>query len=46
MWALSEEGVIVPLRSQQKDAGRALTHRVQGGCLYAGFIRSPTNDLA
>jgi len=27
--ALAEKGVVVPLRSQQKDAGRALTHRVQ-----------------
>jgi len=27
--ALSEKGVVVPLRSQQKDAGRAPTHRVQ-----------------
>jgi len=27
--SLSEKGVVVPLRSQQKDAGRALTHRVQ-----------------
>ena len=26
---LAENGVVVPLRSQQKDAGRALTHRVQ-----------------
>jgi rRNA-processing protein FCF1 len=32
--ALAEEGVIVPLRSQQKDAGRALTHRVQAVELY------------
>jgi len=32
--ALSEEGIIVPLRSQQKDAGRALTHRVQAVELY------------
>jgi len=31
---LAEEGVIVPLRSQQKDAGRALTHRVQAVELY------------
>jgi hypothetical protein len=27
--ALDEEGIVVPLRSQQKDAGRALSHRVQ-----------------
>ena len=27
--ALVQKGVVVPLRSQQKDAGRALTHRVQ-----------------
>jgi hypothetical protein len=27
--ALAEEDIVVPLRSQQKDAGRALTHRVQ-----------------
>ena len=32
--ALAEAGVIVPLRSQQKDAGRALTHRVQAVELY------------
>ena len=32
--ALAEEGVVVPLRSQQKDAGRALTHRVQAVELY------------
>ena len=32
--ALAEEGLIVPLRSQQKDAGRALTHRVQAVELY------------
>ena len=31
---LAEAGVIVPLRSQQKDAGRALTHRVQAVELY------------
>ena len=31
---LAEEGVVVPLRSQQKDAGRALTHRVQAVELY------------
>jgi hypothetical protein len=32
--ALADEGSIVPLRSQQKDAGRALTHRVQAVELY------------
>ncbi len=32
--ALSAEGVVVPLRSQQKDAGRALSHRVQAVELY------------
>ena len=32
--ALAEKGVVVPLRSQQKDAGRALTHRVQVVELY------------
>lgn len=32
--ALAEEGITVPLRSQQKDAGRALTHRVQAVELY------------
>jgi hypothetical protein len=32
--ALASEGVIVPLRSQQKDAGRAVTHRVQAVELY------------
>lgn len=32
--ALAEKGVVVPLRSQQKDAGRALTHRVQAVELY------------
>ena len=32
--ALAAEGQIVPLRSQQKDAGRALTHRVQAVELY------------
>lgn len=31
---LAEKGEIVPLRSQQKDAGRALTHRVQVVELY------------
>jgi hypothetical protein len=31
---LAKQGVIVPLRSQQKDAGRALTHRVQAVELY------------
>jgi hypothetical protein len=32
--ALAKKGVVVPLRSQQKDAGRALTHRVQAVELY------------
>jgi hypothetical protein len=32
--ALSEQGIVVPLRSQQKDAGRALSHRVQAVELY------------
>jgi hypothetical protein len=32
--ALAEDGIVVPLRSQQKDAGRALTHRVQAIELY------------
>jgi hypothetical protein len=32
--ALASEGEIVPLRSQQKDAGRAVTHRVQAVELY------------
>jgi hypothetical protein len=32
--ALAAEGIVVPLRSQQKDAGRALTHRVQAVELY------------
>jgi hypothetical protein len=32
--ALAEENTVVPLRSQQKDAGRALTHRVQAVELY------------
>lgn len=31
---LAENGVVVPLRSQQKDAGRALSHRVQVVELY------------
>ena len=31
---LTEQGITVPLRSQQKDAGRALTHRVQAVELY------------
>lgn len=31
---LGEEGLTVPLRSQQKDAGRAVTHRVQAVELY------------
>ncbi len=32
--ALAKHGVVVPLRSQQKDAGRALTHRVLAVELY------------
>ena len=32
--ALAQEGLVVPLRSQQKDAGRALTHRVQAVELF------------
>ena len=32
--ALATEGLVVPLRSQQKDAGRALSHRVQAVELY------------
>lgn len=32
--ALAAEGLIVPLRSQQKDAGRAVTHRTQAVELY------------
>jgi hypothetical protein len=32
--ALSEQGIIVPLRSQQRDIGRAITHRVQAVELY------------
>jgi hypothetical protein len=32
--ALAKEGIVVPLRSQQKDAGRAVTHRVQAVELY------------
>jgi hypothetical protein len=32
--ALAEESIVVPLRSQQKDTGRALTHRVQAVELY------------
>lgn len=32
--ALAEQEIVVPLRSQQKDAGRALTHRVQAVELY------------
>lgn len=32
--ALAGQEVVVPLRSQQKDAGRALTHRVQAVELY------------
>ncbi len=31
---LAEQGIIVPLRSQQKDAGRALSHRVEAVELY------------
>jgi hypothetical protein len=31
---LAVQGIVVPLRSQQKDAGRALTHRVQAVELY------------
>jgi len=32
--ALSEQDIVTPLRSQQKDAGRALTHRVHAVELY------------
>ncbi|MBC7231588.1 MAG: DUF1670 domain-containing protein [Actinobacteria bacterium] len=32
--ALREAGVVVPLRSQQKDIGRALSHRVEAVRLY------------
>lgn len=32
--ALAAAGIVVPLRSQQKDVGRALTHRVQAVELY------------
>jgi len=32
--ALAEQGIVVPLRSQQKDVGRALSHRVQAVELY------------
>ncbi len=32
--ALAKKGVVVPLRSQQKEAGRALTHRLQAVELY------------
>jgi hypothetical protein len=32
--ALANQGVVVPLRSQQKDVGRALSHRVQAVELY------------
>lgn len=32
--ALADQDIIVPLRSQQKDVGRALTHRVQAVELY------------
>lgn len=31
---LAAQGIVVPLRSQQKDAGRALSHRVQAVELY------------
>jgi len=31
---LAAEGLTIPLRSQQKDAGRAITHRVQAVELY------------
>lgn len=32
--ALADRGVVVPLRSQQKDVGRALSHRAQAVELY------------
>ena len=32
--ALAKQDIVVPLRSQQKDAGRALSHRVQAVDLY------------
>jgi hypothetical protein len=32
--ALSEQGIVVPLRSQHRDIGRAITHRVQAVELY------------
>lgn len=32
--ALAEEDITVPLRSQQRDIGRAITHRVQAVELY------------
>lgn len=32
--ALREQGITVPLRSQQKDIGRALSHRVEAVELY------------
>jgi hypothetical protein len=32
--ALTEQGIIVPLRSQQQDIGRAVTHRLQAVELY------------
>jgi hypothetical protein len=32
--ALAEEGVVVPLRSQQRDIGRAVSHRMQAVELY------------
>lgn len=31
---LATQGIVVPLRSQQKDVGRALSHRVQVVELY------------
>ena len=31
---LATQGIVIPLRSQQKDVGRALTHRVQAVELY------------
>ena len=32
--ALTEEGIVAPLRSQQQDIGRAITHRIQAVELY------------
>jgi hypothetical protein len=32
--ALAEQGIIVPLRSQQQDIGRAVSHRLQAVELY------------